>query len=203
MFTRGKMQRHIESTLKLPDVNKKVVKWAYDNDFNETNSTSTKESSNVIFTKNYGKSLKFHGGIFIGFLLIGIIVGVVAQGGDKSHQKKSSIIEQQRSYPAGNMGAFQEGFDKGLSATLGKWQNPSPQKTAGLPTDFLVVLVIMLFPGMYIVYYYYNKNIGMKFLVKINTLRTDGKTSIQINSESDFQELKNDITKLNNNLVDV
>ena len=179
------MQRHIENTLELTDVCKKIENWANDNDFDEINSTATKETFNTIFTKNYGKLLKFRWGICVSLFFIGAIFGAIYQSKSKIKQKNHST----------NMEAFQKGFQQGFQM-VDNLTNPShPAK------DLSTMLLTILFPGGYIAYYFYKKNRGMKFRVGINTVRTNDKTDIKIKSESDFQGIKTDIAKLYNALV--
>ena len=224
------MKKHVENTLELTDVYKKIDNWAKDNDFNETKSTATKESFNFTFTKNYGKFLKFRGGLFLVLLLVSALVTARYQIEDKVPQKKTTIIAQQKNHSknqeqrnySGNRGAFQEGFERGWSETWEKVEKIDRQlrkvskeldkvdplldeierlathKTRDFSSQLSILLLAILFPGVYVAYYNYKKHISMKFCVNINTIRKGGKTDIQISSKSDFQELKNDIVKLYN-----
>jgi hypothetical protein len=207
------MQRHIENTFELTDVYKKIENWAKDNDFNETKSTATKESFNFTFTKNYGKFLQLKWGILISLLFIGSIFGMIYE--NKYHPRELTELEKQREYLdnlpqeqySTGIEALQGGLNRGIlegvqlgrefSASIDEITNPAPQKTAAVDT----ILLAILFPGIYIAYYNYQKNRGMKFCVNINTIRVSGKTDIQISSKSDFQELKNDIAKLYNAFI--
>lgn len=90
------MQRHIENTLELTDVYKKIENWAKDNDFNETKSTATKESFNLTFTKNYGKFLELRWGILVSLVFIGSIFGMIYE--KRYHPRELTLLEKQREY---------------------------------------------------------------------------------------------------------
>jgi len=169
------MQKHIESVLGLKDVHKKIEHWAANHDFNEADSDIGKETLKVTVVKNYGKSVKFRWGLCIGLLFIGGIFGTLAKSTSGGQSTASS-----------SMGAFSQGVSQGYNQ----------------PADPVTSFLVLLFPLCYIGFYFYKKNGGMKLQASINASLLDGKTDIQIKSESDSEDLKNDILKLYNSLAE-